>query len=385
MNNSNPKLNVACYYFPNYHTGDPRNDTIHGKDWNEWRLVEGATPRFPGHQQPNIPLHGFQDEKQPAVMAQKIKDATDHGIKTFLFDWYYYDDGPFLNRALEEGFLKAENRNEMQFATMWANHTWTDIHPCGRFSPRTPLYDGKVKPETFEKVVQIHCEQYFPQQNYLKFNGCPYFSIYDLNQLLQSFGSIKETRRALDSFRTACKSAGFPDLHLNAVVFGFPILPGENVPCNLKDLIGELGFDSITSYVWVHHVSLSRNLTPYQEALAKYMEFWQDVRKEYQIEYYPNITAGWDASPRTIQTEVWDWDSRLWYPHGNMISQNTPEALQEAAELILQEMKKLSLSRNFVTLNSWNEWTEGSYLEPDQAYGYARLEAIRNAVRKWNS
>ena len=29
-----------------------------------------------------------------------------------------------------------------------------------------------------------------------------------------------------------------------------------------------------------------------------------------------------------------------------------------------------------ITINSWNEWTETSYLQPDNIYGYGYLEAV---------
>lgn len=101
---------VACYYFPNYHV-DVRNQPVHGQGWSEWELVKAATPRWPGHSQPNLPLWGYTDEADPVQMGQKIAAAADHGIDAFIFDWYWYNDVPILQRALDEGLRTLPERS----------------------------------------------------------------------------------------------------------------------------------------------------------------------------------------------------------------------------------------------------------------------------------
>ncbi len=254
---------VGAYYFPNYHI-DLRNEKIHGPGWNEWNLVKHATPRFPGHQQPNIPLWGYADEADPEVMARKLAAAAENGIDYFIFDWYYYDDGPFLQRCLEEGYMGADNNHLVKFCCMWANHDWVDIHPTGRIGGSEVLYPGKVTPQTFEEIMTHLVDNYFRHPSHFMVDGCPYFSVYDLSKLLENFGGIAETRIVMDAFRDKTKAAGFPDLHLNAVVWGQPVLPGEKAPTDPVRIVKEIGFDSVTSYVWIHHVALDRSpATPY--------------------------------------------------------------------------------------------------------------------------
>ena len=368
---------VAAYYFPNYHV-DARNAKAHGPGWMEWELVRRAEPRFPGHRQPLVPAWGYEDEADPAVMARKIEAATTHGVNCFLFDWYYYDDGPFLERCLEEGFLKAKNVSDIQFACMWANHDWIHIHPAKRTTVPALLYPGKVTPKTFDYVADLMIDRYFSHPSHLKVNGAPFFSIYDLGPLLATFGdSVLETRKGLDRFRSKAVQAGFPDLHLNAIGRRTSLLAGEAVSTPDFALAQELGFDSIGHYVWAHFTSLSGSVptVDFSAACRDYFEGFDKEKPLVSLPVYPNVTMGWDSTPRTVQSDV--WNPTIGYPFTQIYGKNSPEAFREA---LIMARERISRMKGFsmVTLNAWNEWTEGSYLEPDTVTGYAYLEAIRD-------
>ena len=371
---------VAVYYFPNYHV-DARNELLHGPGWTEWDLVKRAEPRFEGHDQPKIPLWGYEDEADPQVMARNIDAAADHGVDSFIFDWYWYNDGPFLQRGLEEGFLKAPNNDRLKFSLMWANHDWTDIHPAKIFTGNVEeeaklLYPGAVTPETFKALIDHCVNTYFKHPSYKLIDGCPYFSINELTPLLESFGSVAETRKMLDLFRSEVKKAGFPDLHLNAIVWNVAILPGEKMVANPYELVQELGFTSVTSYIWVHHTTFTNfPLNSFQEAEEQYFNYWEKAQAECPLPYYPNLTMGWDPSPRTVQSDRY---LKRGYPFTPIIEGNTPEAFKQSAARIKARLDELDLPNAFVTINAWNEWTEGSYLEPDTKNGMEYLEAIRD-------
>lgn len=372
----NSSITVASYYFPNYHLGDSRNEKKFGTGWSEWELVKAAQPRFPGHHQPNVPAWGYTDEADPVQMAAKIDAAADHGIDAFIFDWYWYDDGPFLERGLEKGFLNAKNNSRMQFGLMWANHDWIDIHPRTLEHEPAVLYPGKILPTTFEGMTDYIIEMYFKHPSYWKIQGKPYFSIYELTQLLESFGSVAATRTALDQFRQKTVKAGFPGLHLNAVVWGQPILPNEKTPADIPKLIDDLGFDSVTSYVWIHHVSLPTfPQTPYSYVQQKYFEYWNQAETTFQVPYYPNVTMGWDSSPRACQTDPFIDKG---YPFMATIGENTPEAFKNALQQTRTRILQRPAKDRILNINCWNEWTEGSYLEPDTVHGLQYLQAVKD-------
>ena len=380
MNNeiiSKATYEVAVYYFPDYHP-DERNAVWHGPGWTEWELMKKAGPRFPGHQQPKIPLWGYEDESKPEVMEKKIAAAADHGISAFIFDWYWYEDGPYLQRALEDGYLNAANNNRLKFSIMWANHDLIDIHPAQRsirYGVNT-LAKGTVSEKAFNEATDHIIRKYFSHPSYWRVNGGLYFSIYMLSGLVEGFGTIEATRAALDSFRQRVRQAGLGELHLNAVVWGQQILPGEKKITDVNDILDALGFDSITTYVWIHHNWPSEfPMTSYKEYRKLSLMDFERFTNRYKLPYYPNVTMGWDTSPRTIQTDVYE---HLGYPFSPVLDGNSPEEFKEALLEARDFLDKGLTQPKILTINAWNEWTEGSYIEPDTVYGMGYLEAIRD-------
>jgi len=213
---------------------------------------------------------------------------------------------------------------------------------------------------------------------YWRIDGKPYFSFYDLNNLINSFGSLAATRAALDGLRDKAKAAGLPGLHLNAVVWERVVLPSENRVMDMDKVIHELGFDSVTSYVWIHHVGLPDQQTDYNLVRDKYFDYWAGVQNSYGVPYMPNVTMGWDPSPRADQSQEF---GNYGYPFMNTIVNNTPEAFRSALEMARDRLLREPNGLRILNINCWNEWTEGSYLEPDTVHGMAYLDAIRDVFR----
>ncbi len=365
---------IGVYYFPNWHP-DARNEALHGKGWTEWDILKGARPHFPGHKQPKVPLWGYEDESKPEVMEKKIAAALEYGISSFIFDWYWYEGKPFLERALEEGFLKARNAKDFRFSLMWCNHHWMELYPKKRSTPPYTIYPCVQDEAAFIKLTDYVIEHYFSHPSYWRVDGGLYFCIYDLPLFLQEMGGIEEAKRVLNDFRERVKNAGLGKLHLNGILIERPILrTGEDTDLILNDeILYQLGFDSMTSYVWFHYVQSEYPIGSYQSALEQMRAITKRLGSSKLLPYYPNVSMGWDSTPRCAQTDVIE---PLEYPFCNVMD-TSPKDFEAGLQLAKDYLDSSQLNTKMFVINAWNEWTEGSYLEPDTEYGYAYLEAIK--------
>jgi hypothetical protein len=367
---------IAAFVWPSYHPDD-RAKIFWPDGIGEWQTVINNKPKFEGHDQPRLPLWGCVNEADRYVMEMQIAAAADHGVNVFIYDWYWYDRMPFLEACLNEGFLKASNNHRMKFYLMWANHdvglAWDKRNADDAFTRKNKalIWKGSVDRAEFEKIAHRWIEKYFSQPNYYKINGKPVFMLYDLNKLIEGLGGVEQTKDAIAWFRAEVQKAGFPGLELqlsmrNDSGKSLSAVAGDNIGTQ-KEVVEKLGFDSLTHYQFCHFVDVNRG---YNAIMKDVVHAWNTISANYKAKYYPHVSVGWDSSPRAYKFK------------GSIVRNNTPanfeQALRQAKAFVDAHPDRAPL----ITINSWNEWTETSYLEPDTQYGYGYLEAVRNIFGK---
>ena len=183
---------------------------------------------------------------------------------------------------------------------------------------------------------------------------------------------MTNTKRALDWFREETVKAGFPGLELQLTLRSERAMNVTGLDPkfegNMTAAVHALEFDSVTHYQFVHITPMARK---YTDILADIEKEWDYIDRTFKMPYYPHISVGWDSSPRYNSDRH---DACL---------ENTPENVKKGFEMAKAYIDAhKNLKAPLITVNSWNEWTETSYLEPDDFYGYGYLEAIREVFGK---
>jgi hypothetical protein len=83
------------------------------------------------------------------------------------------------------------------------------------------------------------------------------------------------------------------------------------------------------------------------------------------MQFFPTVSVGWDNNARFPGLKE------------GYVLDRTPEVFKENLKAAREEVDRRDLSPKLIVINSWNEWTEDSYLLPDREFGYGYLEAVR--------
>lgn len=373
------KYDVAAFVWPSYTGDEPRTKIFWPEGIGEWQTVKEAKSLFLGHKWPRTPLWGYQNEADPKVMEKQIEEAVSHGVNVFIYDWYWYDNRPFLEQCLDNGFLKASNRDKMKFYLMWANHDGPSLWDKRTSHLNTVLWEGTQNFQQFKKLVSYWIDNYFKLDNYYKIDGKPVFMIYDPLNFIKGFNfSHKESIKAISYFRNEVKKAGYPDLYLQVILMpifwdqipDFPEHELYKARMGLEETFKAWKVDSGTLYQLIHIARRTPDgglydFYKYNDVLVDMVKTQNDMENKYHFPYVPNVTIGWDNNARfnVYQTGI--------------INDNSPEKFKNGLLFAKKYVDEHPNNPKLITINSWNEWTEDSYLEPDDLNGYGYLNAVK--------
>lgn len=360
---------VVAVYYPHWHSYD-HGSAWKGEGWTEWEGLKAATPRFPGHHQPLEPEWGCFDESDPQWVEREIDLAADHGIDVFMYDWYWYSGVRNMEEALEQGFLKARNRDRMKFCLMWANHDRVDQF-CPEFgAPRNKWLGSHHSAKDLWRVVEYGIEHYFREPNYWRVDGGLFFSIYQAPRFVKELGGAEATRALFAEIDARLAAAGLPPMHWGAMA---------SIPVQVPELKAA-GFASTARYNISSGGARDPEFEEYEKVMQAHRDHWQRMSTA-ELPNLPVVTMGWDPTPRCRPDVPWPFPKQE-YPYVSVITGNTPERfeqlLREARAFVEADPKHPAA----ITIYCWNEWTEGGYLLPEKRTGNAYLEAVKAVFGK---
>lgn len=342
--------------------------------WDGWQQVAERSPwRIPllfDSSDPQMAYNGIQfyRSSNPRVVDWHVHWMREHCVNLMLWDWYpgvrsdgSFDPTFFGNRALETGFLGKQalggppvvtNRfaATMPFAVMWTNH-----------APGNRLGKG---------LAEYLVDQFFLQSNYYKVDGKAFLPLWSPADLVSGAGSPAQAKATLDHLRGYARKRGLAGVYVAAVNGVYT-----------RQQADALGIDGAMAY----NVLYSGGATAeYRRVGDRILE---DRLEDFATQTTPGHLALWrrmaDAFGRdwfvpTCPMQNWEPTLR---PTGYIIRNHTPDAYAQqlaAAKAFIEERGL----RRFVSIEAFNEWLEGSYVEPSTQWGLAYLEAIRQTFRR---
>lgn len=344
-------VRLIAFYLPQFHP-IPENDRWWGKGFTEWTNVSRAKPQMFGHRHPRLPTElGYYDLRVSRTMHEQARLAADHGVGGFCFHTYWFNGQRLLEEPLD---LWLREGPDFPFCISWANENWSR------------RWDGSEEDILVAQTYEPGFEERFiadmvPLLNdprYIRVNGRPLLAVYRVSELPDPVASAA-------AFRRAARKFGIPDLHLTIVQsFGL----SDPRP---------YGFDAAVEFSPPHVGRLLLEPT----RIGGVYETFQGY-----VEDYVAVAAQSINAPPTDYTRyrgcfpMWDNTARR-RSRGHVFVNDSPKAYGYWLRFLAHEaMLRRDQVEPLIFINAWNEWAEGTYLEPDQHYGRTLLEVTRTAL-----
>ncbi len=355
-------IRAIAFYLPQYHP-IPENDAWWGKGFTEWTNVVKAAPAFKGHYQPHLPADlGFYDLRLSEAREAQAALAREYGIHGFCCYHYWFKGRRLLNRPMDE--VLASGKPDFPFCFCWANENWTRRWDgCESEILLRQEYSAEDDIAHFQALLPA-----FSDPRYIRVDGRPLFLVYRATRLPDPAATVSR-------WRMEAARGGLPGVYL-CCVESFQDEHG---------IAAQAGFDAAVEFAPDWSCSLPAMRRTMLRRLARRLRLGTDAGLRHAIFDYRALATAMLAKPRPNYLRypcvVASWDNHPRRREGATIYHgSTPTVYEQWLTEAIRAFSPPSPTENLVFLNAWNEWGEGSHLEPCQKWGRAYLEKTRRAL-----
>lgn len=375
------QMKPIAIYFPQFHA-IPENDKWWGKGFTDWTKVKEGYPLFEGHHQPRVPADGYYDLTEKAVIARQIEMAKAYGIYGFAIYHYWFDGKQLLEKPKE---MILNNKDlDIPFCLTWANESWARRWD-GRDSEILMEQTYEPTPEKWKEHFD-YVKAFLKDERAIRIDGKPVFQIYrphlvtQVGDMLRYWRQLAREEEIGELYFMAVKSFDFPD---NKVLDEFDgvLLFNPHEAVNSREYKGKkIWLENLLRHCpenWVEKMRTVRSKARSKHVLHPYSKVFDVVLKR-NFQY---------KDKDTFNMAFLEWDNTARYKEKATVYHGcTPEVFEDYfTRLMKRESAMHSEEKQFVFINAWNEWAEGTYLEPDTDNGYAYLEALQRALKQVNN
>ena len=363
-------IKPIAFYLPQFHSFK-ENDLWYGKGFTEWTNVTKSFPLYTGHYQPHLPIDvGFYSLNNDDIMYRQIELAQNYGIYGFSFYYYWFSGRKLMEKPLYN-YLKNKDL-QFPFCVCWACENWTKLWDGGN---KEILFESTLNPND----ADLFWNDIFPilqDSRYIKYDGNPLILMYRPNKF-----DTNILKNFIEKLRFLAQKNGFKNLHILWVITN-DITQQENIN---KEIYGFDGLVEFPPHGYRNNFHKSKNIPikkingyinkKFVGEIYDFSEFIKQKKYKEPLFNDNNIYRGifpmWDNAARKAQSGCLIFDG------------TTPQFYKIwLKEIIKWTQTHHSKNDQFIFINAWNEWAEGAHLEPDQKYGYAYLQATKEALEE---
>jgi len=351
----NTDIKPIAFYLPQFHE-IPENNKWWGKGFTEWTNTRKAKPKLWGHYQPRIPHDdiGYYDLTDWKVLKKQSELAKNHGIYGFCFYHYWFAGKRLLEKPVN--LLLEHPEIDLPFCLCWANENWTR-----RWDGHDKYILMEQKHSESDDIAFIDdLRNYLTDTRYIRIDGKPVILIYRP-------GLLPDVKKTVERWRKYLRDVGVGEVYLMCTYgsFGDTILPST---------YGfDAGFEFPPNILESHQLNFQYHPES-KSNIYKYGQFVSDVLKKRHKDLSKNINLFYSV--------MLEWDNSARRQEGASIFTNYSSLIYRKWLDKTIEITRLKHEgdKRFLFINAWNEWAEGTYLEPDKRYGYLSLNETSRAL-----